>query len=102
MTIAPSVTAARLLDMLDPEQQAAATLPDGPAQVIAPAGRGKTTTLIARLGVLLARGVPPDGIGVVTFNREAAQERAIVETAGLRHFRRATETPFNLVLEARP
>lgn len=31
-----------------------------------------------------------------------ARIRAIVETAGLRHFRRATETPFNLVLEARP
>jgi DNA helicase-2/ATP-dependent DNA helicase PcrA len=65
---------APLLDALDPEQRAAATLPDGPAQVIAPAGSGKTTTLIARLGVLLARGVPPDRIAVVTFNREAAAE----------------------------
>jgi len=78
MTIAPSApavsAAARLLDSLDPEQRTAATLPDGPAQVIAPAGSGKTTTLIARLGVLLARGVPPDRIGVVTFNRAAAEE----------------------------
>ena len=48
---------APLLDALDPEQRAAATLPDGPAQIIAPAGSGKTTTLIARLGVLLTRGV---------------------------------------------
>jgi SAM-dependent methyltransferase len=31
-----------------------------------------------------------------------ARIRAIVEAAGFRHFRRATETPFNLVLEARP
>jgi DNA helicase-2/ATP-dependent DNA helicase PcrA len=68
----PSV--APLLDALDPEQRAAATLPDGPAQIIAPAGSGKTTTLIARLGVLLARGVPAERIAVVTFNREAAQE----------------------------
>ena len=70
----PSV--APLLDALDAEQRSAATLPDGPAQIIAPAGSGKTTTLIARLGVLLARGVVADRIAVVTFNREAAQELA--------------------------
>jgi ATP-dependent DNA helicase UvrD/PcrA len=66
--------AGTLLASLDPEQRAAALLPDGPAQVIAPAGSGKTTTLIARLGVLLARGVPPARIAVVTFNRDAAEE----------------------------
>jgi DNA helicase II / ATP-dependent DNA helicase PcrA len=65
---------APLLDALDPEQRAAATLPDGPAQIIAPAGSGKTTTLIARLGVLLSRGVPAERIAVATFNREAAAE----------------------------
>ncbi len=68
------VSVAPLLAKLDPEQRAAATLPDGPTQVIAPAGSGKTTTLIARLGVLLSRGVPADRIAVVTFNREAAGE----------------------------
>jgi SAM-dependent methyltransferase len=31
-----------------------------------------------------------------------ARIRAIVEAAGFRQFRRATETPFNLILEARP
>ncbi len=72
-TVAAS-PATPLLDALDPEQRAAATLPDGPAQVIAPAGSGKTTTLIARLGVLLSRGVAPERIAVVTFNREAASE----------------------------
>jgi len=70
---APDVVAP-LLDALDPEQRAAATLPDGPAQIIAPAGSGKTTTLIARLGVLLTRGVPAERIAVATFNREAAAE----------------------------
>jgi DNA helicase II / ATP-dependent DNA helicase PcrA len=70
--VAPSV--AHLLDALDPEQRAAAMLGDGPAQVIAPAGSGKTTTLIARLGVLLDRGVEAERIAVVTFNREAALE----------------------------
>jgi DNA helicase-2/ATP-dependent DNA helicase PcrA len=77
MTIARSAAASAtgaLLASLDLEQQAAAMLPDGPAQVIAPAGSGKTTTLIARLGVLLGRGVAADRIGVATFNRDAAVE----------------------------
>src|SRR5918996_6592238 len=77
MAIAPSqpTTAADgLLGSLDREQRAAATLPDGPAQIIAPAGSGKTTTLVARLGVLLDRGVAPERICVVTFNRAAAAE----------------------------
>jgi DNA helicase-2/ATP-dependent DNA helicase PcrA len=65
---------AGMLAALDPEQAAAATLPDGPAQIIAPAGSGKTTTLIARLGHLLTRGVPPERIAVLTFNRDAAEE----------------------------
>jgi superfamily I DNA/RNA helicase len=69
-----------ILDTLDPEQRAAAILPDGPAQIIAPAGSGKTTTMVARLAVLLARGVAPDRICVVTFNRDAALDlRARVE-----------------------
>jgi DNA helicase-2/ATP-dependent DNA helicase PcrA len=70
IAIAPST----LLDSLDPAQRTAATLPEGPAQVIAPAGSGKTTTLIARLGVLLGRGVAAERILVVTFNRDAAVE----------------------------
>jgi DNA helicase-2/ATP-dependent DNA helicase PcrA len=76
MALAEAVTptVAPLLDALDAEQRAAATLPDGPAQIIAPAGSGKTTTLIARLGVLLTRGVAAERIAVVTFNREAAEE----------------------------
>jgi superfamily I DNA/RNA helicase len=65
-----------ILDALDPEQRAAANLPDDPAQIIAPAGSGKTTTLIARMSVLLARGVRPDQICVVTLNRDAALDLA--------------------------
>ena len=74
MTIspAPALDPGPILDALDPEQRAAATLPDGPAQIIAPAGSGKTTTMVARLAVLLSRGVSPDRICVVTFNRDAA------------------------------
>jgi superfamily I DNA/RNA helicase len=67
---------APILGSLDAEQRAAALLPDGPAQIVAPAGSGKTTTLVARLAVLLARGVPGERIAVVTFNREAAHELA--------------------------
>jgi len=69
---APAVQS--MLDALDAEQRAAATLPDGPGLIIAPAGSGKTTTLIARVGVLLSRGVPAARIALVTFNREAAVE----------------------------
>jgi len=69
-----TVSATDLLDQLDGEQRAAAVLPDGPAQVIAPAGSGKTATLVARIGVLIAAGVPPARILVVTFNRDAASE----------------------------
>jgi len=65
-----------ILGALDPEQRAAATLPDGPAQIIAPAGSGKTTTMVARLAVLLSRGVAPERICVVTFNRDAAADLA--------------------------
>ena len=65
-----------ILTALDPEQRAAATLPDGPAQIIAPAGSGKTTTMVARLAVLLTRGVAPERICVVTFNKDAATDLA--------------------------
>src|SRR5688500_697758 len=65
-----------ILGTLDAEQRAAATLPDGPAQIIAPAGSGKTTTMVARLAVLLARGVDPERICVLTFNRDAAADLA--------------------------
>ena len=77
MTIAPTTAppaADGRLGSLDPELRAAAELPDGPAQVIARAGSSKTMTLIARLGVLLERGVAAERIGVVTFNRKAAAE----------------------------
>ncbi len=72
--VTPHLLANVVLDRLDAEQRAAATLPDGPAQIIAPAGSGKTTTMVARLAVLLSRGVDPKRICVVTFNRDAATD----------------------------
>jgi superfamily I DNA/RNA helicase len=65
---------AELLAALDDQQRRAATLGAGPAQIIAPAGSGKTSTLVARIGVLVDRGIPPPRILVVTFNRDAATE----------------------------
>jgi DNA helicase II / ATP-dependent DNA helicase PcrA len=98
MTIAtgPALRIEPILDALDDEQRAAAVLPDGPAQIIAPAGSGKTTTMVARLAVLLARGVPPDRICVVTFNRDAALDlRSRVER------RLAAQVPEAMTIEIR-
>ena len=57
-----------------PDQRAAATAPPGPVLCVAPAGSGKTTTLVARVAWLVATGVPPDRITAVTFNKRAADE----------------------------
>ena len=62
------------LARLAPDQRAAATAPPGPVLCVAPAGSGKTTTLVARIAWLVANGTPPDRICAVTFNRRAADE----------------------------
>ena len=64
------------LARLAPDQRAAATAPPGPVLCVAPAGSGKTTTLVARVAWLVAGGVPPDQIAAITFNRKAALELA--------------------------
>jgi superfamily I DNA/RNA helicase len=62
------------LAALAPDQRAAATAPSGPVLCIAPAGSGKTTTLIARAAWLIATGADPGALCAVTFNRRAAEE----------------------------
>ena len=63
------------LSRLAPDQLAAATAPPGPVLCVAPAGSGKTTTLVARVAWLVASGTAPsDGIAAITFNTRAAQE----------------------------
>ncbi len=62
------------LARLAPDQRAAATAPAGPLLVVAPAGSGKTTTLVARVAWLVDGGVDPGTITVVAFNRRAAEE----------------------------
>ena len=68
----PSV--ADRLSRLAPDQRAAATAPAGPLLVVAPAGSGKTTTLVARVTWLVDGGVDPRSITVVAFNKRAAEE----------------------------
>lgn len=61
-----------LLGSLAPDQRAAAIAPPGPILCVAPAGSGKTTTLVARLAWRLAHGTAPNRTCAVTFNRRAA------------------------------
>ena len=62
------------LDGLNSQQRRAATHPSGPLLVIAGAGSGKTKTLAARVGHLIASGVDPSRILLLTFTRRAADE----------------------------
>ena len=62
------------LSRLAPDQRAAATAPPGPSLCIAPAGSGKTTTLVARAAWLIATGTPAERIRAITFNKRAAVE----------------------------
>ena len=68
----PSV--AQRLGRLAPDQRAAATAPPGPVLVVAPAGSGKTTTLVARVAWLVGGGADPGSVCVVAFNKRAAVE----------------------------
>ena len=72
--MAPYDRLADLLASLAPDQLAAATAAPGPVLCVAPAGSGKTTTLVARLAWRLAHGDAPDRLCAVTFNRRAAAD----------------------------
>lgn len=62
------------LERLTPDQRAAATAPAGPVLCVAPAGSGKTTTLVARMAWLVDGGVDPRCLTAITFNKRAAEE----------------------------
>jgi DNA helicase-2/ATP-dependent DNA helicase PcrA len=64
------------LGRLTADQRAAATAPPGPVLCVAPAGSGKTTTLVARIAWLIDGGAAPDTIAAITFNKRAAEELA--------------------------
>jgi DNA helicase-2/ATP-dependent DNA helicase PcrA len=59
---------------LNDEQRGAVEHDGGPLLVLAGAGTGKTTTLTARVGRLLERGVPAHRVLLLTFTRRAAAE----------------------------
>jgi DNA helicase-2/ATP-dependent DNA helicase PcrA len=83
----PAATTARL----DDSQLAAVSAHDGVVQIIAPAGSGKTTVLIARAAELVARGIAPERILCTTFNKDAQLElQARLLQAGLRDVRAQT------------
>jgi DNA helicase-2/ATP-dependent DNA helicase PcrA len=67
---------AERLGRLTSDQRAAATAPPGPVLCVAPAGSGKTTTLVARIAWLVDGGADPAGIAAITFNKRAAEELA--------------------------
>ena len=71
------------LARLAPDQRAAATSPPGPVLCVAPAGSGKTTTLVARICWLVASGASAHQITAVTFNKRAADELAARLSAAL-------------------
>ena len=60
--------------LLNPEQCAAVTAPDGPLLVLAAAGTGKTRTLTYRVAYLMENGVRPENILLLTFTNRAARE----------------------------
>src|SRR4051812_44629021 len=62
------------LTRLTPDQRLAATAPPGPILCVAPAGSGKTTTLVARIAWLVEGGTDPATIAAITFNKRAAEE----------------------------
>src|SRR5688500_2441872 len=90
MPMSPSVAAR--LDKLTPDQRSAATAPPGPVLCVAPAGSGKTTTLVARIAWLIDGGVPPGTIAAITFNKRAAQGPAERRDAALAPLGVAPET----------
>ncbi len=63
-----------MLSALNPEQLKAATAPFGHNLIIASAGTGKTSTIVARISYLLEQGVQPHEILLLTFTNKAAQE----------------------------
>lgn len=62
-----------ILSGLNPEQRRAAEAVDGAWLVVAGAGSGKTTVLSRRVAALIALGIDPSSILLLTFTRAAAR-----------------------------
>jgi DNA helicase II / ATP-dependent DNA helicase PcrA len=61
-------------EQLNADQRAAVRHPGGPLLILAGAGTGKTTTLCGRVAWLVAHGVAPERILLLTFTRRAGRE----------------------------
>ena len=60
---------------LNPQQEEAVRLTEGPALLLAVPGSGKTTVLVTRLGYMLCcRGIPPEQILTVTYTVAATRD----------------------------
>ncbi len=62
------------LSKLNEEQYKAATAPFGKNLIIASAGTGKTSTIVARIGYLLKQGIKPEELLLLTFTNKASYE----------------------------
>ncbi len=62
------------LSRLNHEQKCAATTTHGHNLIIASAGTGKTSTIVARIAHLLHKGVEPSRILLLTFTNKASAE----------------------------
>jgi DNA helicase-2/ATP-dependent DNA helicase PcrA len=75
-------------ELNEQQREAAAAASDRPWLILAGAGTGKTATLSARVAWLIAQGLAPERILLLTFTRRAAREmlmrtRALLERAGI-------------------
>src|SRR6185437_12404712 len=59
---------------LNSQQRAAASFGHDPLLIVAGAGTGKTNTLAHRVAYLIASGIDPSRILLLTFTRRAAKE----------------------------
>ena len=75
-------------ELNEEQRQAATASSDRPLLILAGAGSGKTATLSARVAWLIAQGIAPERILLLTFTRRAAREmltrtRALLARAGV-------------------
>lgn len=70
----PTSAIAELLGGLNPQQRNAVQQGRGPLLIVAGAGTGKTATLVYRVASLVAGGVDPAKVLLLTFTRRAAAE----------------------------